>query len=98
MPEHLQMYCSVVDDDGKVAAAGRNLQELKDRLKGQMNSAPADFSEYQKVDIQALPILPEHVVLRSSAGPVMGFPGLRCVEPGEAPHGGGKTQAVRQWT
>ena len=97
MPEHLQMYCSVVDDDGKVVAAGRNLQELKDRLKDRMSSAAADFSEYQKVDIQALPdSMPEHVVLRSSAGPVMGFPGLRYVEAGEALHGGGKTQAARQ--
>lgn len=97
LPEHLRLFCKVVDDRGKVLASGRNLQTLKEQLKGQASDARADFSEYQKTNIRTLPdSLPDHVVLQTSAGPTMGFPGLRYAPISNAPHVNSKTQAPKQ--
>jgi hypothetical protein len=97
LPEHLRLFCKVIDDRGKVLASGRNLQTLKEQLKGQASDARADFSEYQKTNIRALPdSLPDHVVLQTSAGPTMGFPGLRYAPISNAPHVNSKTQAPKQ--
>jgi ATP-dependent helicase HrpA len=97
LPEHLRLFCKVVDDEGKVLASGRDLQALKDRLKGQTSAIPADFSEYQQTNIQALPLsLPDHVVVQTSAGPTMGFPGLRYVASSDRPQINNKAQVSKQ--
>lgn len=97
LPEHLRLFCKVIDDGGKVLASGRDLQTLKDRLKGQTSDARADFSEYQKTNIQSLPYsLPDHVVLQTSAGPTMGYPGLRYALSSDAVHANSKTHAPKQ--
>lgn len=97
LPEHLRLFCTVLDDEGRVLASGRDLQSLKERLKGQVSDARADFSEYQKTNIQSLPdSLPDHVVLQTSAGPTMGFPGLRYALSSDGPHTNNKTQMPKQ--
>jgi len=97
LPEHLRLFCKVLDDEGRVLASGRDLQALKDQLKGQANDGRADFSEYQKPNIRSLPdALPDHVVLQTSAGPTMGFPGLRYVTPIDSPPANSKAQATKQ--
>lgn len=80
MPEHLRLYCKVVDEQGKVLAQGRDLQSLKERLSVEATSVDADFAEYEQIEIDVFPeSLPDHVVLQTDAGPTMGFPGLRYI-------------------
>ena len=99
LPEHLRLFCKVVDDEGKVLASGRDLQALKDRLKGQTSAIPADFSEYQQTNIQALPIsLPDHVVVQTSAGPTMGFRDSAMSHPAIGPRSTTKHRCRSRWT
>ena len=80
LPEHLRLYCKVVDEQGVVQASGRDLQALKGRLNMQSSPAAVDFSDYETTDIQVFPdTLPEHIVLQTRAGPTMGFPGIDYV-------------------
>lgn len=95
IPEHLRLCCKVVDEKGSVLGLGRDLQELKGKLSGAATPAQADFSEYERHDIQEFPqSLPDHVVLQTDSGPTMGFPGLRYVAP-PATHQGGKGGTVK---
>ena len=95
IPEHLRLCCKIVDEKGSVLGLGRDLQELKGKLSGAATPAQADFSEYERHDIQEFPqSLPDHVVLQTDSGPTMGFPGLRYVAP-PATHQGGKGGAVK---
>ena len=89
IPEHLRLCCKVVDEKGSVLALGRDLQVLKGELSGAATPGQADFSEYERRDIQNFPAsLPDHVVLQTDSGPAMGFPGLSYVEPAQANQGG----------
>ena len=89
IPEHLRLCCKVVDEKGSVLALGRDLQVLKGKLSGAATPTQADFSEYERRDIQEFPAsLPDHVVLQTDSGPAMGFPGLCYVEPAQANQGG----------
>ena len=95
IPEHLRLCCKVVDEKGSVLGLGRDLQELKGKLSGAATPAQADFSDYERHDIQEFPqSLPDHVVLQTDSGPSMGFPGLRYVAP-PATHQGGKGGTVK---
>ena len=95
IPEHLRLCCKVVDEKGSVLGLGRDLQGLKGKLSGAATPAQADFSEYERHDIQEFPqSLPDHVVLQTDSGPTMGFPGLRYVAP-PATHQGGKGGTVK---
>lgn len=89
IPEHLRLCCKVVDENGSVLGAGRDLQELKGKLSGEATPAQTDFSEYERRGIQEFPeSLRDHVVLQTGSGPTMGFPGLRYVAPTQTNQGG----------
>ena len=82
LPEHLRIRCAVVDEHAKELAAGRDLQQIKDKLANKLEPTAADFSAYEQADIEAFPEqLPDHIVVRTSGGPTVGFPGLSFCRP-----------------
>lgn len=80
VPEHLRPRFEVVDPDGKVLAAGRDLAALRRRFEGEAHAAVRSVSgahEADEVTSETFDALPESVEIERERGRrVVGFPAL----------------------
>lgn len=80
LPEHLQMRYAVVDDQGKVIRAGRDLLELKDALKERIQAsleqvATPELEQSGLVEWNFVE-LPETFTHKTAGFSIQGYPGL----------------------
>ncbi|MBU0500957.1 MAG: ATP-dependent RNA helicase HrpA [Gammaproteobacteria bacterium] len=80
LPPHLRMNYRVVDDQGKILGAGRNLAELKQRLVGQVGKpfagAAVALHEQSGLRDWSCGPLPESIAIQRGGVELRGFPVL----------------------
>jgi ATP-dependent helicase HrpA len=86
VPDHLRMRLRVIDADGKVAAVGRDLNAIKDRLKDQAQGSFADLPPltFERDNIRDWDFgpLPEEVEFTSNGIKLKGYPALVAQQDG----------------
>jgi ATP-dependent helicase HrpA len=85
IPTHLQINTRVVDEQGRILAAGRDLNQIKAQLSNVETAASTQvFEVYERKNLQQFPdaeIL-QHVVVEEGMAPVMAYPGLVDADDG----------------
>jgi ATP-dependent helicase HrpA len=79
IPAHLMVNARVVDEQGRILAAGRDLNEIKMQLSNVKTHASAEVLQvYERNDLRQFPDakIPDHVVVEERMAPVMAYPGL----------------------
>ena len=79
IPTHLIVNARVVDEQGRILAAGRDLNDIKAQLSNVETHASTEvFQVYERNDLQQFPDaeIPNHVVVEEGMAPVMAYPGL----------------------
>ena len=85
IPDHLLVNAKVVDEQGRILAAGRDLNAIKAQLsKVESPAANEVFKDYAREDLQRFPDseIPSHVVVEEGMAPVMAYPGLADTSSG----------------
>ena len=79
VPDHLRMTFRIVDENGKVVATGKDLDELRERLGGAQRAQVAQVAqatEQRGITSWSVGTISRTVALQTKHGPVDGFPAL----------------------